>query len=41
VGDDEHLWVSARTDAQLEDFVQFFSEFGFFGVRGGSAGEKF
>ena len=40
MGDDEHLWVSARSLTQLEDFVQFFSGFGFFGVGGGSVGRK-
>ena len=29
MGDDEHLWVSARSDARLEDFVKFFLSFGF------------
>jgi hypothetical protein len=29
VGGDEHLWVSARSDARLEDFVKFFLSFGF------------
>jgi hypothetical protein len=40
VGDDEHVWISARSQAQLEDFVQFFSGFGFFGVGDGSVGRK-
>jgi hypothetical protein len=29
VGGDEHLWVSARSDARLEDFAEFFLSFGF------------
>ena len=40
MGDDEHLWVSARSTTQLEDFVQIFSEIGFFGVGRGSVGRE-
>ena len=40
MGGDEHLWVSARSDARLEDFVKFFLSFGFLEADVCERGEK-